>query len=694
MENPSLYQGGIEMDSRAINTAFGKIKDCIDSNQNFVLQGGAGSGKTETLKQTLEFISKNYPNKKIACITHTNLAADEIKSRVGEEYTISTIHSFLNEFIKNYKKNLHKVIYELFRLDSIERQGTEKYTNEKEQKEKEHEKYKKVYEKYASFLYKITKERMPKVEGKRDYDKSPEVFNTILNEKINVLNTDIFRQIEARDYNQIEYNDTSFNSFYDLTFGHDGLLDITSLLFEKYPILGKILQDKFDCILIDEYQDTNEKTIKIFLEKLSTPDKTLIGLFGDSMQAIYSDGIGDNIQKYIDNKVLTKINKEDNYRCSQQVIDFINPLRNDSLKQEVAFKNKLDGTMEVFEDRQGRSEFYYMLYDNKPNRNSDKPEKDRYIQFLNALISRAIGDKKDFRQLKLTNKSIASDAGFGNLYEIFDERFTDNKEAMDRELRKLQISSLFELCSAYYPHPNSGLSHNYNLVLSKLKKQKFILKKISDKLKIKNGFDLIINSELGVIETINKAFELGLLKKSEQYSSYIEQKDRFFDGLSKDDNFKGFKKLYLEGKNTLNRISNDLPELDQYDFNELQKSVKKEIFYNALFSNELKFKEIINYFNYQNEYTQFITMHKTKGSEINNVLVVLEEYFWGEYDFRSIFSDTNDLEKRYKNQKLFYVACSRAKNNLKCVRLINGEEEEKMLLKYFTDAIKIDNLII
>jgi len=103
-------------------TALDEIKKCIRDNKSFVLQGGAGSGKTETLKRTLEFISDNYPKKEIACITHTNLAVDEIKSRVGRQYTISTIHSFLNGLIKDYKKNIHQVIHELFHLDQMERQ--------------------------------------------------------------------------------------------------------------------------------------------------------------------------------------------------------------------------------------------------------------------------------------------------------------------------------------------------------------------------------------------------------------------------------------------------------------------------------------------------------------------------------------------------------------------------------------------
>jgi DNA helicase-2/ATP-dependent DNA helicase PcrA len=190
-------------------TAFDEIKDSIGDNKSFVLQGGAGSGKTETLKQTLEFISNDYPDKKIVCITHTNLAVDEIKSRVDEKYTVSTIHSFLNGFIKDYKKNIHQVIHKLFQLDLMERQELEYYDgDEKTQKKKEHEKYKKTYEKYVSLLFTVENERADKIEGKKLYDQDPQSFNSALNDKIEVLNAELLKQIQEKDYNQIQYNET------------------------------------------------------------------------------------------------------------------------------------------------------------------------------------------------------------------------------------------------------------------------------------------------------------------------------------------------------------------------------------------------------------------------------------------------------------------------------------------------------
>ena len=77
-------------------------------------------------------------------------------------------------------------------------------------------------------------------------------------------------------------------------------------------------------------------------------------------------------------------------------------------------------------------------------------------------------------------------------------------------------------------------------------------------------------------------------------------------------------------------------------------------------------------------------MHKTKGSGIENVMVVMDEYFWNKYNFKSIYDTTEkDLIKKLKNQKLFYVACSRTIKNLICVRIVSDEEEEKQLLDFF-----------
>ena len=64
---------------------------------------------------------------------------------------------------------------------------------------------------------------------------------------------------------------------------------------------------------------------------------------------------------------------------------------------------------------------------------------------------------------------------------------------------------------------------------------------------------------------------------------------------------------------------------------------KRERFITELFSKNLKFEEVLNYAKYLDEETDYITMHKTKGTSISSVIVIMEEYFWNEYDFSLLY---------------------------------------------------------
>jgi DNA helicase-2/ATP-dependent DNA helicase PcrA len=659
-------------------TPLDSIKQCIEDKKCFVLQGGAGSGKTETLKNVLEYISENYPNKKVACITHTNLAANEIKLRVGDKYTISTIHSFLNSIIKDYKKNIFQCIFELFKVEKIERNEVDFYGgDEKEQKKQEHEKYKKVYEKCAKKLFTVTHERIDKPEGKRIYDVNPVTYNTSLNARIEALNEIIKSQIEAKDYNKIQYNETRFDSYNDLTFGHDGLLEIAYQLFNSFPKIGKILQDKFDYIFIDEYQDTNEKIIQIFLRYLPQTDKTVVGLFGDAMQSIYKDGIGD-VQNYIADSTLEEIIKEDNYRCSVQVVEFINNIRIDGLNQEVQLKHD-ESTLN---ERQGNVNFYYSIVENKPHVRSSDEDKEQYLNLLNRLIEHAKNNQPNSKFLMLTNKSISIEADFQNLYETFAQRYQEPKEYIDEVLIKLQLIDLVELCQSY----ENG---NYNFILTELKKVGYPIKTIAAKQKLKEDVEYLLSFVGSAIDAINYAFENNLIKKSESFDAYISRKDAFLVSLD-NDGYRTFRTNYTSGQNTYARMTTAGIEIEEEQFNELEKELKNERLFEGLFSPIVTFKEVVNYFNYMSEKIEYITMHKTKGSGIENVIVVLDEYFWNEYDFGKIFDTTINDAKKIASQKLFYVACSRTKKNLICVKLIT-QDEESLIQSFFQNAIRIDS---
>ena len=102
-----------------IKKDFGRMNDMqlsavVTAKGPLLVLAGAGSGKTESLKELLLYIKQSQPQARVACITHTNAAVAEIVSRVGDRYPISTIHSFLYGLIGDYKKNIKAVISELF----------------------------------------------------------------------------------------------------------------------------------------------------------------------------------------------------------------------------------------------------------------------------------------------------------------------------------------------------------------------------------------------------------------------------------------------------------------------------------------------------------------------------------------------------------------------------------------------------
>jgi len=56
------------------STVIEKIINCLDNKRNFLLSGGAGSGKTYILIQTLNHVFSSEKTARVACITYTNVA--------------------------------------------------------------------------------------------------------------------------------------------------------------------------------------------------------------------------------------------------------------------------------------------------------------------------------------------------------------------------------------------------------------------------------------------------------------------------------------------------------------------------------------------------------------------------------------------------------------------------------------------
>lgn len=670
MESTFVHLGGAGM--AAETKALDLCKNRIDSHRSFVLQGGAGSGKTESLKELLLYIKQTQPQARVVCITHTNAAVAEIVGRVGDKYPISTIHSFLHGLIGDYRKNIKTVIPELFYVPLMVRGARTEDISESDYKKAEHEKYKKVYGKYAKKLYNICKENSEKVVGKREYDKNPVLYNHLLNARIQALNERILSVISEKDYSKIIYNETKFDNLGDLSYGHDGLLRLFHLLFTKYPMLGKIISDKYDYLFIDEYQDTHADILSDLLN-LSSKGSLTIGLFGDNMQSIYDDGIG-SLDAYVKDDFLDVIPKADNYRCSYEVIKFINPLRLDSITQDVAFKKLDNDKYETAADRHGITKVLYSVIDRKPTAFSSSEDKAHFQVIINHLISEAQKIDSSSKILVLTNKAIAEKNNFKQLYKVFDDRYSDVSDRIEDYLRSIQALDVSDLCQLF-------IKGEFNELIRLVRKGGYIIHTVSDKKKLHDIMkEIIANTNYSVYEAVELAIYYKLIKRTETYSNISAANTNFLEQRNTDEIYQKFKTLYENGQNTFSRMKDSLILSSEEEFDSYESLWKRERFIMELFSPQIKFAEVLNYAKYLDEGTNYITMHKTKGTSIPSVIVVMEEYFWNEYDFSLLYKpDARKIEKQINSQKLIYVACSRAKSNLICLRIITRDELDHFL---------------
>ena len=261
------------MVERIIEPEVEKVFEAIKRGHDFLLEGGAGSGKTYSLISIIEKISIEEPKKSIVCITYTNNAVAEIKSRiVNENLWVSTIHEFIWHIIGRFQIELKECLVELINDD------TQK-------------------------LFIVPKE----LSGRE------------------TISLDYFDNVRV-DYAEWYSMNISENK---VQISHDHLLIVAEKMFSTYPKLCDILIDIADYIFVDEYQDTSPLVVKILLEYIQNrTKKNIVGFFGDSMQAIYDSGVGD-----LSSYNLIKIAKAQNRRNPKKVIDLANKFRNDGLVQ-------------------------------------------------------------------------------------------------------------------------------------------------------------------------------------------------------------------------------------------------------------------------------------------------------------------------------------------------------------------------
>ncbi|HEY0222726.1 MAG TPA: UvrD-helicase domain-containing protein [Lactovum miscens] len=593
-----------------------KALECIENKQNFILTGGAGSGKTYSLISLINEIGNKYPTKSIVCITYTNNAVAEIRNRISNNNLyVSTIHEFIWSIISKYQKEIKEILVELI--------------NDHEHK-----------------IFWLPK----------DFEDGQEI-----------------------DLSYFGNNRVSYDEYYSLRsdgeskISHDHVLILAEKMFENFPKLCDILKDTVNFVFVDEYQDTDTLVKDILLTHTSQSSKeNIVGFFGDSMQSIYENGTGE----IIDNNLI-RIDKMQNRRNPKAVIELANKLRDDKIIQ-VASTDLFAPNMKDGGVLEGNVKLIY----------AETVEELDSIRESKLFLDWDFDDSKNTKELWLTQKSNAKMAKFSKLYELYHSDgiieildrirkqagegkiIVENKsfETIAREAECLNVRSrgnLFENVKN-----NQEYISAFEWIKDKMWEEFCDFRINSDSLLSYKFNGLIGRYEAKlqrdrILRTLDFIYELMELYKNRKINEFLRKSRQRISSIADKKMLSNGMIELFNGRFTIGQVidkTTKIFKIHDQAFDDF--TINKGSYLWQRIKN-LPFSEYVHSIEYQTEHLPFATQHSIKGSEFENVLVVLDNGKWNQYNFVKMFKNINSSERVIeRSKKLFYVCCTRAKNNL------------------------------
>ena len=274
---------------------------------------GAGSGKTRVLTYKIAYLlQQGVKPWTIMALTFTNKAAREMKERIGklvgqelaQHLYMGTFHSIFSRILRAEAQHIgftnNFTIYD----ESDSRSLIKTIVKEMGLDEK-------VY-KPASVHSRISMAKNNLMSAE-NYARDKELYQADQRAKMPRVG-DIFityvqrcQQANAMDF--------------------DDLLTLTFKLFQEHEDIRKKYADRFDFLLVDEYQDTNHAQMRIVMQLCK--EKERVCAVGDDSQSIYSfRGANiDNILSFQSRFKETRLFKlEQNYRSTQSIVEAANSL--------------------------------------------------------------------------------------------------------------------------------------------------------------------------------------------------------------------------------------------------------------------------------------------------------------------------------------------------------------------------------
>jgi len=274
---------------------------------------GAGSGKTRVLTYKIAYLlQQGVKPWSIMALTFTNKAAREMKERIGklvgqelaQHLYMGTFHSIFSRILRAEAQHIgftnNFTIYD----ESDSRSLIKTIVKEMGLDEK-------VY-KPASVHSRISMAKNNLMSAE-NYARDKELYQADQRAKMPCVGEIFITYVQrCKQANAMDFDD---------------LLTLTFKLFQEHEDIRKKYADRFDFLLVDEYQDTNHAQMRIVMQLCK--EKERVCAVGDDSQSIYSfRGANiDNILSFQSRFKEARLFKlEQNYRSTQSIVEAANSL--------------------------------------------------------------------------------------------------------------------------------------------------------------------------------------------------------------------------------------------------------------------------------------------------------------------------------------------------------------------------------
>lgn len=635
----------------------------------YKINAPAGSGKTYFISKTINNILNNEPFVKILCITYTNRASQVMQERiVSPNVEISTIHSFLNKFLKPFFRN----------------------------------------EKVIDFYLGIYKEEIETA-----FKEETEIIR--YKERFQVEG-EVSEETIKSNLDEIYYNERQNSFVLNGGLSHDKLLNFSFKLIDRFPKIGLKLREMYDYIFIDEVQDTNADILRFFYNS-ARGSSTKVYFLGDKMQEIYNkyDGSFETEFREFDGNLSKTFTT--NYRSSEEIVDLLNNLYQSSSRvKQVAYKGKKGQFPQLvftdniekylFDNRKAYEEFYKLRTINKKRfkniNNSGKSAEEIYkiyqeiypnsgrVSVMDVLTNSNYDENPDvlmsflsllfqvLNQYKNKNygevirilKNSKRNLSFGKSISVFNsyllkiELHEDKvklKEKMDFFIELLESDSSMETVLQELVNERIISSDFYKFISSYERDGSFL-------------YTDLFSLSIELFKLIDEYNRNPMVSTQHGVKGEGHKKILFVAEDSSNPGIKIYKFLNLFTSFYTQNVVFDFDSFQQfyYDFNRDILSIEEKL---GKKISEIKAKDREQYFDdFQNIYNKYLDNEYFKFICLNQNTLQLQEKTRLS-DMKFIFNN-NTVRSTLTAYKLFYVGCSRAEEEL--VVLINANQIDNM----------------